>query len=116
MVWELKTDNAIRSGRKVAVPRRKLITKGMEDPEVDLVGAVRIDRVPIRVDIGGVVVEQIKDKIAFMLVGANDFGIDRDMVANQRQGGNAFFETEIFRGMSGVDGIALRFETLTIAA
>ena len=48
MAWELKTDNAIRFGRKVAVPGRKLITKGMEDPEVDLVGAVRIDRVPIR--------------------------------------------------------------------
>jgi hypothetical protein len=49
-------------------------------------------------------------------VGANDTGVAGHMVGDQRVDAHAFLQSEVFAAMPGVDGMDLRFDTLTIAA
>jgi hypothetical protein len=54
-----------------------LIAEHGQYPEVDLVGSVGIGRVPFRLDIRGVVVQQVVHVMALVLVGADDLSVDR---------------------------------------
>ncbi len=54
-------------------------------------------------DIGIIIEEQVKDIMAFILVGPNDLCANGNMVGNIGERGNAFGQTEIFRGVTGYD-------------
>ena len=44
----------------VFVARRELVTEERQDREIDFVGAVRVGRMDARLDVGGIVVQQIE--------------------------------------------------------
>ena len=56
-------------------------------------------------DIRGIVQQQIEHIVALMLVGANNGGIDRDMVGHQCVGDHPFVQPEVFRRMAGIDRV-----------
>lgn len=72
-------------------------------------------RVHFGLDIASIVEQDIEYIVAFMLVGANDFRIDRDIVGQECVGDNPFFQAEVFRRMAGIDRIngGLKFLTIT---
>jgi hypothetical protein len=57
----------------IAVARRELITEQMQDGKIDRVGAVGIRRMHFGLDVGGIVEQDIKHIVAFMVVRANNF-------------------------------------------
>ena len=101
---------------QVLVPRRKAVTEDVQQEEVDLVGSMRIRRVALRLNVGGVVVEQVEHVVALMLMGANDLGIDRYVVGDEGVGAHAFVQPEILGRMAGIEGINLGFYALAVAA
>ncbi len=77
---------------------------------------MRVSRMLFRLDIGGVVVQQIEHVMALVLVRPNDLRIDRDVVRDQRVGAHALFQAKIFRRVPRIDRLNLRFHALTVAA
>jgi hypothetical protein len=69
----------------------------------------------VRVDVRGIVEQEVEHIVTLMLVGPNDLGIDRDMVCDHGVGDNAFLEAEILRRMAGIDRGEACFELLAIA-
>ncbi len=67
----------------ILVARGELIPEEMQQREIHLVGAVCIGGMDVRLYLGGVVIEDIEDVMTFMLIGANDAGIDGNMVGDQ---------------------------------
>jgi hypothetical protein len=104
----LESDQSIDFLVQVSIARCELIAEHAQDPEVDLVGSVGIGRVPFRFDIRGVVEQDVEHVMAFVLVRADDLGVDRHMIENQRVGAHALLQTEVFAGVSGVDRRDLR--------
>jgi hypothetical protein len=88
----------------------------VEDPEIDLVGPVRIGRVTVRLDVGSIVVEHVEDEVALMLVRADDLGIDGHVIGHQGIGAHPFVQPEVLGRMPRIDRIDLRFDALTVAA
>ena len=88
----------------------------MQDPEIDLVGAMRISRVARGLDVRRVVVQQIEHKMAFVLMGADDLGVDRYVVGNHRAGAHALVPAEILGRIPGIEGVDLGFKPLAITA
>ena len=87
----------------------------MQQGKIDLVGAMRIGRMDIWLDVGGIVEQEIEDVVALMFVGADDLGIDGDMIGHHGIGDDAFFEAEILRRMARIDRGDARFEFLAVA-
>lgn len=104
----VEPDQASHLFVQVAITGSELVPKRMQDPEVDLVGAVRVGRVPLRLDVRRVVVEQIEHIVAFVLVRADDGCVDRHMVGDDRAGAHALFQTKILGRVPGVEGVDLR--------
>ena len=77
---------------------------------------MRIGGVPLRLDVGGVVVQDVEDEVGLVLVGADDAGIAGHMVGDEGIGAHAFLQTEVFAAMPGIDGVDLRFDALAVAA
>ena len=75
---------------------------------------MRIGGMPFRLDVGGVVVQDIKDIVALMLMRPDNFGVDGDMVRHQRVGAHALVQPEIF-GRMRIDRVNLRFYPLAVA-
>jgi hypothetical protein len=78
--------NADQAGRLlvgVAVSRCKLVSIAEEQQEVDLIRAVRIGGVPLRLDFGSIVVQDVEDEVRLMLMGADDAGVAGDVVSDQ---------------------------------
>lgn len=98
----------------IFIPRRKLVAKEVENRKIDLIGAMRIGGVTGRLNVGGVVIEDIEHIVTFVLVGADDLGIDRNMIGHECIGDDAFFQPKVFGGMAGIDGVKLGFELLAI--
>ena len=48
-----------------------MVTEERQDREIDFVGAVRVGRMDARLDVGGIVVQQIEHVMALVLVGAD---------------------------------------------
>ncbi len=69
-----------------------------------------------RLDVGGIVKEKIKDVMAFVVVCANDIGIDRDIVGHHGVGDDAFFEPEVFGRIAGIDRVNGGLKLLAITA
>ncbi len=102
--------------RDVLVARGKLVAEHVQDSEVDFIGAVGVRRMNVRLHLGGVVEQDIKHVMAFVLVRPDDPGVYGDMVGNQCVGDHAFFQTKIFRRVAGVDGGQASFEFLAVGA
>jgi hypothetical protein len=68
---------------RVPVSRRELLSVVIEQPEVDLIGAVGVGGVLLRLDIGCDVVKDVEDEVRLVLVGADDAGVARDVVGDQ---------------------------------
>ena len=101
---------------QITVSWGEAVAESVQYPEVDLVGSVRIGREPIRLDVGGVVIQDIENIMTFVLMRADDLGVDGYMIRHQSIRGHALLQAKIFRGISRVDRIDLRFHALTIAA
>ena len=67
-------------------------------------------------DVGSIVVKQIEDEVALMLMGTDDPGIDRNMIGYEGAADYPFVQTEVLGGVAGVEGVNLGFQTLAIAA
>ena len=59
----------------IAIARRELIAEDMQQGKIDLVGAMRIRRMHVRLDLGAVVEQEIEHVVALMLVGADDLAL-----------------------------------------
>lgn len=100
----------------VLVARCKLIAEAVENGKIDVIGSVSIRGMDVRLDVGRIVEQKVEDKMALVLVSADDFGVDRDMIRHQRVGNNAFFKPEVFWRMARVDRVSLSFKFLPVAA
>ena len=69
---------------------RKLITKQIQDGEIDGVRAVGIGRMDFGLDVTGVVKQDVKDIMALMVVGADDLRIDGNVIGYQGVRDNTF--------------------------
>ena len=79
------------------IARRELIAEEMEQRKIHLIGPVRVSGMHLRVNVRGIVEEQIEDKLALMIVGTDHLGVYRDMIGNQGIGHYSLVETKIFR-------------------
>lgn len=79
------------------IARRELIAEKMQQSRIHLVGSVRVSGMHLRVNVRGIVEEQIEDKLALMIVGTDHIGVHRDMIGNQGIGYHPLFEAKIFR-------------------
>ena len=84
-----RQDQCIHLFVQIPVAGRERVAEHHQDPEVNLVGTVGVGRMSLRPDLRHVVVEQVEDEMALMLVGADDFSVDRDVVGDQCIGGDA---------------------------
>lgn len=100
---------------QILVTWGELIAKQVENGKIDLVGAVGIGRMNGGVNVGRIIEKQIEDKVAFMFVGANDSGVDGNMIRNQGVGNDTFVQTEVLGGMPRIERMAARFKLLTVA-
>jgi hypothetical protein len=76
---------------QILVAGRELVSEQMQKGEVDLIGAVRIRRMNLRLDVSGVVEQDVEHVMAFVLVSADDVGIDRNIVGDDESVGNDSF-------------------------
>lgn len=100
----------------ILVAWSELITEQMEDGKIDLVSAVRIGGMNFRLDVGGIVEQNIKYIVTLMLVCANDFRIDRDMIGYQSIGDNSFLKPEVFGRIARIDSVNPGLKLLSVAA
>jgi hypothetical protein len=63
--------------------------------KIDFVGAVRVGRMDARLDVGGVVVQQIEHVTALVLVGADDAGVERQVVGHVGVVDDALLQTSV---------------------
>ena len=75
-----------------------------------------VGRMLFGLNVGGIIVKQVEDEMALMLMGANDPGVNWNVIGDQGVTGHAFVETEIFGRVAGINGIDLGFHPLPIAA
>ena len=101
---------------QVAVARCELASVDKQEDEIQLIGAVGVRGMALRLDVRSVVVQDVEDEVRLMLVRTDDACVAWDMVGDQRVGAHAFLQTEVFAAMPGVDGMDLCFDTLTVAA
>jgi hypothetical protein len=66
---------------------------------------VRIGRMNLWLDIGGVIKQDIEHVVAFVLICADDVRIDGDMVGDERIGDNSLFQPEVFWRMTGIERV-----------
>jgi hypothetical protein len=101
---------------QVAVTRRELVAEDEQDEEIYLIGAVGVGGMPFRLDVRGVVVQDVEDEVRLVLMRTNDSCVAWHMVGDQRVGAHAFFQTKVFAAMPCVDGRDLCLDALAIAA
>ena len=101
---------------EITIAWGKLVAKEVQYAKVHLVGAMGICRMHGRLNIGWVVVEQVKNIMALMLIGANDSRANRDVIGDQGISHNPFHQAEVFGGVSGIDGMEQSFKFLPITA
>ena len=78
------------------IARRELIAEEMQQSKIHLVGPVGVSGMHLRVNVRGIVEEQIEDKLAFMIVGTDHIGVHWDMISNQGIGHYPFIEAKYF--------------------
>jgi len=78
------------------IARRELISEDMQQRKIHLVCPVSVRGMNLRVNVCGIVEEQIEDKLALMIVGTDHIGVHRDMIGNQGIGHHTLFEAKYF--------------------
>ena len=68
-----------------------------------------------RLDVRGVVVQQVENVMTLVLVGTDDAGIERHVIGHVRVIDDAFLQPEVFGRIARSDGANLGFEFLPIA-
>lgn len=95
----MEANQCIHLFMQIPVAGCELVAKHHQDPEVNLVGSMGVSRMSLRPNLRHVVVEQVEDEMALVLVGTDDFSVDRDVVSDQCVGGDTFLETEVLPGV-----------------
>lgn len=72
----VEPDPAVHLLVQITVTGSELVTKDVEREEVHLIGVVGIGRMPCRLRIRGVVVQDVEDVMRLMFVGADDPGVE----------------------------------------
>ena len=111
--------NADQAGRlfvDVAVSRCKLVSIAEEQQEIDLIRAVGIGGMPLRLDFGSIVVQDVENEVRLMLMGADDAGVAWNIVNDHGVCADALLQTEVFAAVPCVDGGDLRLDALAVAA
>ncbi len=67
-------------------------------------------------NIGWVIVKQVKHIMALMLIGADYSGANRDVISDQGVSHNPFHQAEVFGRVPGIDGMEQGFKFLSITA
>ena len=80
----------------IPVARGELIAEHIEESEIDRVGAVGIGGMYFGLYVRRIVEQKIEHIVTLMVMGANDVGIDGDMVRHQGVGDDALFQPEVF--------------------
>ena len=92
----------------------ELITKDFEQSKIHLVGAVSVSRMHLGLNVSSIIEEQIKHKLAFMLVRPDNLGVYRHMICHQRISHHSLAQAKIFRGIARLEGGKGCFKLLTI--
>ena len=61
-----------------------------------MIAPVGVGRMHLGIYLGRVVEEQVEDIMAFMVMGSDQFGIDRHVVGHERVGDDALLEAKVF--------------------
>lgn len=93
----LKAHQGGNSLVQITIARGKLVTECVQNPKIDLIGAMRIGRVPFRLNVGSIIEQQVEHVMALMLMGSNNLGVDRHVVGDQGISAHAFLQSKIFR-------------------
>ncbi len=75
---------------KLVFARCKLVTKEMQQRKVYLIGAMGVRRMNSRLHVGRIIVKNVENIVAIMLVGADDASIKRHMIGDQCVGDNSY--------------------------
>jgi mRNA interferase HigB len=70
---------------------------------------------PLRLNVGRVVVQDVEDKMRLVLMRTDDARIAGYMVGDQRVSAHTFHQSKVFAAISGIDGVDLGFDALTVA-
>ena len=100
----------------IPIARGELIAEHVQQRGVQLIGAVRVHGMNIGLNVRAVVVENIEDEMALMVVGADVASIYRDIVGDERVGHDPFLQPEIFGRMAGSERANSGLEFLAVAA
>ena len=112
----LESDPRGRFFLQIPVARRETVAKGVQNPKIDMVGAMRVGGMPLRLDFRAMVVQHVEPIMAFVLLRAEDLGVDRHVISHQGVATDPFLQPKIVGGMPRVDGMDLRFQALAVAA
>jgi hypothetical protein len=88
---------------EISESRREIQPEPVQDGEVGLVDAVHVAGNCGRRDFRGVVVADIKHVVAFMFVGADQFGLQRDVVGQESVRHDAFAPAEVLARVPCLD-------------
>jgi hypothetical protein len=75
-----------------------------EQQEVDLIGTVRIARVPLRLNLRRIFVQDVEDEVRLVLMGADDADVTGDVIGDQCVRADALLQAEVFAAVPCVDG------------
>src|SRR6266699_4604462 len=85
------------------IARCELIPEDVQQRKIHLVGPGRVRGMHLRMNVRGIVEEQIEDKLALMIVSTDQLGVDRDMVGNQGIRHHPLVEAKIFWRMPCIE-------------
>ena len=97
----------------IRVPWSKLISEEVENGKVDLVCSVRVSGMDLGLDVGRIVFENIENIVTLILVCTNNFGINRDVISNQRVRYNSFLKSKVFGRVASINRRDLSLEFLS---
>jgi hypothetical protein len=98
------------------IARGKGVAKHLQQREIDLIRAVGIGRMGAWMDVGRIVIEQIEDPLALMVMSADQFRMHWNMIGDQRGCYDALAPPKVFGRMLGLDCGPLNLKLLTITA
>ena len=94
----------------------KLVAEHVQQREVYLIGAMCVRGMNLGLNVRAVVVDNVEDEMALMVVGADVASVDRHIVGDQRVGHDPLLQPKIFGRMAGIEGADSGFEFLAVAA
>ena len=100
----------------ILIAWRELIAEHVQQCEVRLIGSVCVRRMNVGLNVRAVVVDNVEDEMALMVVGADVASVYRDIVSDKRVGHDPLLQPKIFGRVTGIEGAYSGFEFLAVAA